>query len=54
MEIGHIWDYRVMDKDGRSCMYAIETVETYVSGNLETQDNTITTISYEFSLASNC
>jgi len=43
-----------MDKDGRSCMYAIETVETYVSGNLETRDNTITTISYEFSLASNC
>ena len=54
MEIGHIWDYRVIVKDGRSCMYAIETVEMYVSGNQQTRDNTITTISYDFSMASNC
>ena len=39
MEIGHMRDYRVMDKDGRSCMYmyAIDTVETYVLGNRETR-----------------
>ena len=47
-------DYRVMDKDGRSCKYVIETVETYVLGNRETLENTIITISYEFSMASNC
>ena len=49
-------DYRVMDKYGRSYMYVIETVETYVSGNRETlgkYDDYIT-ISYEFSMASNC
>ena len=37
-------DYRVMDKDGRSCMYVIETVETYVSGNRETRKNTTITL----------
>jgi len=49
-------DYQAMDKDGRSCMNEIETVETYVSGNRETRrkyDDYIT-ISYEFSMASNC
>ena len=43
-----------MEKDGRSCMYVIKTVDTYASGNQETLDNMITTISYEFSMASNC
>ena len=37
-------DYRVMDKDGRSCMYVIETVETYVLGNRETRKNTTITL----------
>ena len=56
MEIWHLWNYRVMDKDGRSCMYEIETVDTYmyVSGNPEIRDNTITTISYDEFMASNC
>ena len=43
-----------MATDGRNCMYAIETGDTYVSGNPETRDNTITIITYEFSMASNC